>query len=126
MCNWVADALFTKKGGMGTPKYLVVNDDNITNTREVVWAFATRNHPGPQGEPIIGDASTNPLVAYLGEDEKMRLRTPKVIYDCLDPEHLGGKLPLRSSFHHAYPKDLQTRVLRDWSAYGYPATTAAE
>lgn len=122
MCNWVAQALFEKKGGMGTPKWLVVNDDvDIANTRELVWAFATRNHPGAPGELVFGNENTNPLVAYLGEDEKMRLRTTKVIYDCLDPEHLRGKLPRRSSFAHIFPQELQAKVLADWSAYGYPA-----
>ena len=122
LCTWMAEILFTKKGGMGTPKYLVVNDDvDITNTREVVWAFATRNHPGPAGELVFGDQNTNPLVAYLGEDEKMRLRTLKVVYDCLDPEHLGGKLPTRSSFRFAYPADLQAKIVRDWASYGYDA-----
>ena len=125
LCRKVADILFEKKGGMGTPKYIVVNDDiDITNTKEVVWAFATRNHPGSQGNLVYNDENTNPLVAYLGEDEKGRLRTTKVIYNCLDPEHLNGKLPIRSSFHYAYPRDLQDKVLRDWADYGYPAGSA--
>ena len=120
LCRRVADILFEKKGGMGTPKYIVVNDDiDITDTREVVWAFATRNHPGSQGNLLYNDENTNPLVAYLGDDEKGRLRTTKVIYDCLDPEHLHGKLPLRSSFRHIFPQELQDKVLRDWAAYGY-------
>jgi len=123
MCRWVADALFEKKGGMGTPKYLVVNDDiDISNTRELVWAFATRNRPGPGGELVFGEENTNPLVAYLGQDEKMRLRSTKVVYDCLDPEHLQGKLPRRSSFAHIFPADIQERVLENWAAYGYAAT----
>lgn len=103
----------------------LVNDDvDIANTKELVWAFATRNHPGPQGELMFGNENTNPLVAYLGEDEQKRLRTTKVIYDCLDPEHLRGKLPRRSSFAHIFPPELQAKVLADWSASGYPAPAA--
>jgi 4-hydroxy-3-polyprenylbenzoate decarboxylase len=120
LCRKVAEILFEKKAGMGTPKYIVVNDDiDITNTRELVWAFATRNHPGSQGELVYNDKNTNPLVAYIDNAEKAALRTTKVIYNCLDPEHLGGKLPKRSSFRFTYPEDLQSRVLRDWAAYGY-------
>ncbi|WP_116970906.1 UbiD family decarboxylase [Blastomonas sp. UPD001] len=121
----VADILFEKKGGMGTPKYIVVNDDiDITNTNEVVWAFATRNHPGSQGELVFGNENTNPLVAYLADDEKKLLRTTKVIYNCLDPEHLGGQLPKRSSFAFTYPEALRQQVLLDWPDYGYAEATA--
>lgn len=116
----MADILFNVKAGMGTPKYLVVNDDiDLTNTKEVVWAFATRNHPGSQGELVFNDENTNPLVAYLDGAEKQALRTTKVIYNCLDPEHLGGKLPRRSSFAYSYPKALQQQVLAQWHALGY-------
>lgn len=122
LCRRIADILFEKKGGMGTPKYIVVNDDiDISNTHELVWAFATRNHPGSQGELIYNEENTNPLVAYIDNAEKAALRTTKVIYNCLDPEHLQGKLPKRSSFAHAYPVALQAKILGDWPAYGYPA-----
>jgi UbiD family decarboxylase len=122
LCQEVADILFKVKAGMGTPKYIIVNDDiDITNTNEVVWAFATRNHPGSRGELLFNDENTNPLVAYLDGSEKHALRTTKAIYNCLDPEELGGKLPKRSSFRFTYPQDIQERVLASWSAYGYPA-----
>lgn len=127
LCRKVADILFEKKGGMGTPKYIVVNDDiDITNTKEVVWAFATRNHPGTQGELVYNDENTNPLVAYIDDSEKGALRTTKVIYNCLDPEHLKGKLPKRSSFHFTYPESLQAKVLRNWKTYGYATGSDAE
>ncbi|WP_404366008.1 UbiD family decarboxylase [Sphingomonas sp. MMS24-J45] len=125
LCRRIADILFEKKGGMGTPKYLVVNDDiDISNTQELVWAFATRNHPGSQGALVYNDENTNPLVAYIDNAEKASLRTTKVIYNCLDPEHLGGKLPKRSSFRHAYPIELQTQITSNWASYGYSAEDA--
>jgi UbiD family decarboxylase len=125
LCRRVAEILFEKKGGMGTPKYLVVNDDvDISNTQELVWAFATRNHPGSQGALVYNDENTNPLVAYIDNAEKAALRTTKVIYNCLDPEHLGGKLPKRSSFRFAYPTKLQAQVIGRWADYGYPAEDA--
>lgn len=120
LCQEVANILFHVKAGMGTPKYLLVNDDiDITNTNEVVWAFATRNHPGSRGELLFNDENTNPLVAYLDGSEKHALRTTKAIYNCLDPEELNGKLPKRSSFHFTYPRAIQDRVLQNWSKYGY-------
>jgi 4-hydroxy-3-polyprenylbenzoate decarboxylase len=110
---------------MRTPKYIVVNDDvDITNTKEVVWAFATRNHPGSQGQLTYNDENSNPLIAYIDDAEKSSSRTTKVIYNCLDPEHLHGKLPKRSSFHFAYPAEIQQRVLDNWTSYGYSADGA--
>jgi UbiD family decarboxylase len=43
LCEEIGKALFSTKAGMGTPKYMVFNDDiDLSNTRELVWAFATR------------------------------------------------------------------------------------
>jgi 4-hydroxy-3-polyprenylbenzoate decarboxylase len=113
--------------GMGTPKYMVVNDSiDITNLKEVVWALTTRNHPGPQGEVVFNEEGTNPLVAYLDGGEKMSLKTTKVIYNALDPDHLHGKLPKRVSFGHSYPPELQARVLRNRRAYGYQSRASSE
>lgn len=104
LCQKLGDALFKTKAGMGTPKYIVVNDDiDITNTKEVVWALSTRNYPSSKGEVVFNDESTNPLVAFLPKDEKMSMYTTKVIYNCLPPDDWGDQLPQRSSFTGAYP-----------------------
>jgi 4-hydroxy-3-polyprenylbenzoate decarboxylase len=115
--------LLASKAGSGTPKYIMVNDNvDITNIKNVVWAFATRNHAGPLGEVAFISEATQPLVAYLGSDEKMSMKTTKVVYNALDPEHLNGVLPVRSAFHYAYPKPLQEKVLRNWRSYAYEGT----
>ena len=120
LCQKLGDVLFQTKAGMGTPKYIVVNDDiDLTHTKEVVWAFATRNYPGSKGEVVFNDASTNPLVAFLTKDEKMSMHTTKVIYNCLPPDDWGDQLPQRSSFAGTYPEALQASVLQNWQAYGF-------
>ena len=119
-CRRIGDVLAKSKAGMGTPKYLVVNDDiELTKLSEVVWAFATRSHPGPRGEVLINEASTNPLVAFLTGDEKMSMHTTKVIYNCLPPDEWGDRLPKRSSFTGTYPRTLQQKVIQNWTAYGF-------
>jgi UbiD family decarboxylase len=121
LCRRIGDVLFAGKAGMGTPKYIVVNDDiDVTDLNEVVWAFATRNHPGSQGQIVFNEESTNPLVAFLDEAEKMSMHTTKVIYNCMPPDRWGDKLPLRSSFAGVYPAVLQRQVLQRWEAYGFP------
>jgi UbiD family decarboxylase len=119
LCRRIGEVLLETKAGMGTPKYLVLNDDiDITNLKEVVWAFATRNYPGSGGEVIFNEESVNPLVAYLKPGEKMSFHTTKVIYNCLPPD-LMTQLPKRSSFQGTYPVELQAHVLRSWKEYGF-------
>jgi len=56
-----------------------VNDDiDAANTKEVVWAFATRCHPA-SGEIHFNKEATSPLVAFLEGSEKMSGRTTKVV-----------------------------------------------
>ena len=120
LCRAIGDALLQTKAGMGTPKYLIVNDDiDPTNLQEVVWAFATRNHPGSTGEIVYNEEATNPLVAFLRKDEKMSMHTTKVLYNCLPPDEWGDDLPQRSAFAHIYPPDLQAQVIQNWQAYGF-------
>jgi hypothetical protein len=66
------------------------------------------------------------LVAYLGSDEKMSMKTTKVVYNALDPEHLNGVMPVRSAFHYAYPKAIREKELSNWQNYGYVEADVAE
>jgi 4-hydroxy-3-polyprenylbenzoate decarboxylase len=108
------------KFGPVVPKIILINDDiDPTNLRELVWAFATRNHPGPKGELIFGPELTSPLVAFLESPEKAAFRTTKVVYNCLPPADWGHRLPTRASFRASYPAALQKHVLDSWSRYGF-------
>jgi 4-hydroxy-3-polyprenylbenzoate decarboxylase len=121
LCRRIGELLFASKAGSGTPKYLVVNDDiDITNIREVVWAFATRNPPGERGETIFKQADNQPLVPYFQPGEKAVMRGTKVIYSCLPPDEWGNTIPMsRASFAHNFPKAVQERVLRRWTQLGF-------
>ena len=111
------------KYGAVIPKVLVMNDDiDATNTSEVVWAFATRCHPG-SGEVHFNKESTSPLVAFLETSEKTAGSTCKVVYNCLPPEDWGDRLPLRTAFAHNYPKELREKVIANWKSYGFPPTS---
>ena len=119
-CRAIGEHLLKGKAGGGLPKYLIMNDDiDATNTAEVVWAFATRNHPGSQGEELFDNENTTPLVAFLKKNEKASAQMTKVVYNCLPPEDWGDKLPKRASFRHDYSPELQEKVLRNWVDYGF-------
>ncbi|MEJ0015627.1 MAG: UbiD family decarboxylase [Acetobacteraceae bacterium] len=119
LCRRIGEVLFATKAGAILPKVIVSLDDiDPTDTRELVWAFATRCHP-TRGNVVFDAADAPPLIAYLDSTEKMHASTAKVVYNCLPPEEWGDKLPVRSSFHHAYPPELRQRVLSQWHAYGF-------
>jgi pimeloyl-ACP methyl ester carboxylesterase len=121
LCRRIGEHVFEKsKFGAVIPKILVMNDDiDATNTQEVVWAFATRCHPYT-GEIHFNKEATSPLVAFLESAEKTTGKTTKVVYNCLPPEDWGDRIPKRTSFRWNYPKELREKVIRSWSAYGFP------
>jgi 4-hydroxy-3-polyprenylbenzoate decarboxylase len=115
----IANVAFASKATIPIPKILVVNDDvDIFNLKELVWAFATRNHP-TLGQTLYAGETISPLVAFYRSTEKMSGHGPKVVYSLLPPEEWGEALPVRSSFAHAYPKALQESVVSNWHAYGF-------
>ena len=117
----IGDIVFAGKAGFGVPKVLLVEDDiDITDVREVVWAFATRTHP-EHGEVHFPAKPTAALSVYLDEQEQHTYRAGKVIHNCLLADLFPpGKRPVKGSFENGWPEDVQQRVLATWQNYGYP------
>ena len=119
LCRRIGTILFEAKFGPQIPKVLILNDDvDPTNLKELVWAFATRCHPG-SGEILFNKEITSPLVAFLKSAEKHAQNSTKVVYNCLPPDEWGENLPKRSSFTGSFPQELQNRVLTNWKSYGF-------
>jgi 4-hydroxy-3-polyprenylbenzoate decarboxylase len=121
----LADTLFRSRAGSLIPKILLVGDDiDPTNLDELVWAFATRNHP-ERGQFLYHEEKMLPLVAFLGKEERKEARGTKVIYNCLPPEDCRpDEAPRRSSFRFLWPREIQERVIMNWQRYGYNDPTA--
>jgi 4-hydroxy-3-polyprenylbenzoate decarboxylase len=118
-CRKIGEILFATKAGTNLSKVIVSPDDiDPSNTRELVWAFATRCHP-TIGNVTFDHGAAPSLIAYLRSGEKMSGMTSKVVYNCLPPEEWDGELPVRSSFAHAYPAQVRERVIANWHAYGF-------
>jgi 4-hydroxy-3-polyprenylbenzoate decarboxylase len=115
----IGETIFLSKFGPVIPKVIVLNDDiDASNTREVVWGFATRVRP-ISGEHFFNNEATSPLVAFLQASEKVSSHTTKVVYDGLAPDEWGERLPRRTSFKHTYSQGLQDRIVRNWHLYGF-------
>ena len=116
----VADVLYSGKPGLNTPKTLLVeNDIDITDLREVVWAFATRAHP-EHGEFHFPNLPSDQLAVYLDEEEAHSFQAGKVIHNCLLADRFpAGRRPVKGSLENGWPPEVRERVLAGWSSYGY-------
>jgi UbiD family decarboxylase len=113
----VGETVFATRVGACIPKVLVMHDDiDPTDTAEVVWAFATRCHPGT-GHVSFVDRPAVPLMACLSTADRVSRRTTKVVYNCLFADQTDT-IPRRSSFRYAYPPAIQRRVLAHWASDG--------
>jgi 4-hydroxy-3-polyprenylbenzoate decarboxylase len=112
--------VFRSRSGSFVPKVILVADDiDPANLDELVWAFATRNHPA-RGQVLFPDEKVLPLVAFLGADERQALRGTKVVYNCLPPADVPPEQAARrSSFRFLWPREVQEKVLANWKRYGF-------
>ena len=64
LVHWLGEILFRSRTGSFIPKVILTGDDiDPANLDELVWAFATRNHP--LGQTLFPNENVLPLVAFL-------------------------------------------------------------
>jgi 4-hydroxy-3-polyprenylbenzoate decarboxylase len=116
----VGDVVFHSKAGFGIPKILLIEDDiDVTDVRQVVWAFASRAHPS-HGEIYFNDEAQNILPVFLDPNEKFGFRVTKVIHNCLLADRYPvNERPLRSDLEYGWPRQIKEQVLERWQSYGY-------
>ncbi|MCB5908935.1 UbiD family decarboxylase [Streptomyces pinistramenti] len=116
----VAHVLFASHPGWLVPKVILVADDiDITDIDQVVWAMATRYHPGT-GEYGFPHAPGIPMVPYLTPEEAAEGRGGKAVISCLQPAQFHGTTHgSTASFRTSYPRSLQQYVIDNWARYGY-------
>lgn len=117
----VGEVVFTAgKVAFGVPKLLLVeNDIDITDPRQVIWAFASRAHP-EHGEVHFPHEPQGILNLYLDEHERLTYHASKVVHNCLLADRFpADQRPTVADFAHGWPEDLRRYVVDNWSAYGY-------
>ncbi|MFE3145502.1 UbiD family decarboxylase [Streptomyces sp. NPDC059218] len=120
LADAVAEVLFGSHTGWLVPKVLLVADDiDITDIDQVVWAMATRHHPGT-GTYCYPQAPGIPMVPYLTPEEVRTGRGGKSVTSCLLPEQFEGVTKgVTASFRHSFPDRVRSRVEENWTAYGF-------
>jgi UbiD family decarboxylase len=124
MATRIGRLVFETKSGMDVPNLLVVDDDiDITDTAQVVWAFATRCHPISGAIPMEREEMMI-LPIMLDADEKHQNYTTKAVFNCLYQQGWNReKGPIPATFALGWPDVIRQRVLARWREYGYPDTT---
>lgn len=104
--------------------YLMADDIDPSDTNAVFWAFSTRCHPNEHRIYRDQPVPFAELMGYLSEEEQDDLTSEKVIYNCLRPaDWTEERIPIPSNFEYNWPKDIQERVLKNWTDYGYAKVT---
>jgi 4-hydroxy-3-polyprenylbenzoate decarboxylase len=114
--------VFSTRGGTVVPRVLVVLDDiDPSKPHEVLWAMATRVHPG-DGEIPFPTIAANPLNAFMKASEKAAMLTNKAVIDGLPRDDWGpDQVPVRADFATLYPAALKRSITELWSTdYGFP------
>lgn len=122
--NTIGHTVFGSKPGWYIPKIFLVGEDiDPTNLRDVIWAEATRCQPGTN-EFLFDEYGNIPLIPYVShgiQPQDEGKHQPKVVRCCMFPSEFvdEGVFWKEGSFRGSYPLDFQEKVEEKWRKYGY-------
>ena len=102
--------------------YLVVVDQDIdpTDMEQVIWALTTRCHP-LKGISNMGTSWGIWLLPFLSKYERENGLGAQVLFDCTWPkEWPEEEIPVTASFERVWPEEIQKKVIKNWTRYGFP------
>ncbi|KAF7556567.1 hypothetical protein G7Z17_g1306 [Cylindrodendrum hubeiense] len=116
----VGHTVFGSKPGFYIPKvYLVGDDIDPTNLKDIIWASATRCQPRVN-EFFFDQYPNIGLIPYVSHGDRIGQFHYKVVRCCLFPEEFSHELEWReASFKNNYPQELQNKIERQWTTYGF-------
>lgn len=109
----VGEVLFSTASMVFIPTVYLVDDDfDPTNLREVAWVLATRVHPTGR-RAVFEDRRVIRLPQCYQEQEYLAGKGPKVVFDTLQTTRHR-----HASFAQGYPEAICQRVLENWPENG--------
>lgn len=123
-CIRVGHVVFGSKPGWYIPKlYLVGEDIDPIDLKDVIWAEATRRQ-AVTNEFLFEEYGNIPLIPYMGHGFKPETGSGhhrKVVRCCMFASEFGdGELRWEEgSFRGSFPADVQKRVEENWKDYGF-------
>lgn len=105
----IGEVLFKTDAMVFIPKVYVVDDDfDPTDLREVAWILSTRVHPVGR-RAVFDDQRVIRLPQCYEEEEYVAGKGAKVVFDTLQ-----RRRHLHASFAQGYPQEVRERVLANW------------
>ncbi len=116
----LASAVWSTKGGVNRPYVFIVGEDvDVTDPADVFWCLTTRLHP-QRGVHIQQEAPVSPLAPFLSRDDKQRGSGARLYLDATFPYNWSAEdRPVVVDLEHAWPEDIQKKVLSNWEKYGF-------
>lgn len=109
LCRRIGEALVTTRNQVPMTRLMVFDDDvDLSDVRDVIWAFTSRCHP-TRDQTTIEERRCSPISPAYSGQERETWTGPLVIHDCLLA--LGAERPYAASFEGVYPEDVRQRVL---------------
>jgi 4-hydroxy-3-polyprenylbenzoate decarboxylase len=122
----VAGMIRSTEGTKHVPYILVCDDDiDLTSPVALFHALVTKCHP-QRDTWIIKESAAAADAPFLTEQERRSGTSARAIFDCTWPLDWDRSIavPPKVSFDQCYPKQLQEKVLREWSTeLGFPNET---
>ncbi|RFU36194.1 hypothetical protein B7463_g137, partial [Scytalidium lignicola] len=118
-CKRISDVVFAVKPGFFLHRIFLVGDDiDVFDFKEIMWAYATRCRPGTD-EFLFDDLQGFFLIPFMLHGPAGTVGG-KMVSNCLLPvEYTTGRDWLNMDFEGAYPEDIKQRVVSEWKELGY-------
>ncbi|KAF5962263.1 3-octaprenyl-4-hydroxybenzoate carboxy-lyase [Fusarium bulbicola] len=116
----VGHTIFGSKPGFYIPTiYLVGDDIDPTNLKDVIWADATRYQPKAH-EFFFDQYPSIGLIPFVSHGYKEGKHHYKTVRCCIFPGAFSQDVFWgEASFEGNYSKEIQAKVLKDWATYGF-------
>lgn len=118
--RYLANAIWGSRAGRNAFYLMIAEDDvDVTDTTQILWTLATRCHPY-NGIFRVQDTVGHPLLPFLTPQERRGDRGAQVLFDCTWPKDWAKEdIPRKASFDNIWPVEIQEKVLKNWTNYGY-------
>lgn len=108
LCRAIGSIALQPKVGFWATRVMIVDDDiDITDTRDLLWAWGTRCHPH-RGQLAVPDQHVTPLHVMYSADE-LTTGGDKCIYDCLLPSD-PARRPASTAYRDNFDSKIRDRV----------------
>ncbi|EUC42265.1 hypothetical protein COCMIDRAFT_29078 [Bipolaris oryzae ATCC 44560] len=111
----IGNLIFSSKASMLINRVFLIGDDiDVYNFKDIIWAVSTRARPGLDDFPFE-DVRGLPIMPYMSHGRGDRKRGGKMVTNCLLPaEYEGSRNWIPVDFESSYPEEVKKKVREIW------------